>query len=84
VARRRPNEPPEGTLWGFRHIGLPEGGIEWTLTVERTDDPVRIAVVDQSPGIATRDGTALALSEGAMFARSWTSGTTLVRAAFRF
>jgi hypothetical protein len=76
--------PPEGTRWGFRHVGMGEEGIEWSLTIESSGEPVRIVVVDQSSGIPREGAEAVMLPGDVMFARSWVSGTTLVRAAFQF
>jgi hypothetical protein len=76
--------PPEGTRWGFRHVGSGDEEIEWSLTIESSGEPVRIVVVDQSSGIPQEGAGAVALPGDVMFARSWVSGTTLVRAAFQF
>jgi hypothetical protein len=76
--------PPKGTRWGFRHVGSGDEEIEWSLTVESSGEPIRIVVVDQSSGIPQEGAGALALPGDVMFARSWVSGTTLVRAAFQF
>lgn len=76
--------PPAGTRWGFRHVGSGEEEIEWSLTIENSGEPIRIVVVDQSSGIPQEGVGAVALPGDVMFARSWVSGTTLVRAAFLF
>ena len=44
--------------------------------------PVRITVVDQSPGI--ENPSAARLGPDAMYARSWVAGTTLVRRSYAF
>jgi hypothetical protein len=76
--------PPEGTRWGFRHVGSGGEEVEWSLTVESSGEPIRVVVVDQSGGMPRGGAGAAALPADVMFARSWVSGTTLVRAAFRF
>ena len=75
---------PRGTRWGFRHVGLAESGVEWSLTVEASAEPLKIVVVDQSSGIPEGEGFTRRLPPGATFARSWVSGTTLARSAFQF
>lgn len=76
--------PPDGTRWGFRHVGSGGEEIEWSLTIESSGEPIRIVVVDQSSGIPQEGAGAVALPGDVMFARSWVSGTTIVRAAFQF
>ncbi|HEX8338801.1 MAG TPA: M28 family peptidase [Pyrinomonadaceae bacterium] len=72
----------EGAVWGFRHIGAGDEGFELKLAVDPAGGPVRLTVVDQSPGIdapaAARPGP------DAMYARSWVAGTTLVRRSYAF
>lgn len=71
-----------GAVWGFRHIGAGEEGFELKLVVDPVAGPVRITVVDQSPGID--DPAAARLGPDAMYARSWVAGTTLVRRSYVF
>ncbi|HVG28190.1 MAG TPA: M28 family peptidase, partial [Pyrinomonadaceae bacterium] len=72
----------EGAIWGFRHIGAGDEGFELKLVVDPAAGPVRITVVDQSPGV---DDTAAArLGPDAIYARSWVAGTTLVRRSYAF
>jgi hypothetical protein len=84
LGRAVSDPPPEGMRWGFRHVGSGDEEVEWSLTIESSGEPVRIVVVDQSSGIPREGAGAAALPADAMFARSWVSGTTLVRAAFRY
>jgi hypothetical protein len=72
----------EGAVWGFRHVGAGDDGFELKLVVDRAAGPVRITVVDQSPGIENPD--AARLGPNAMYARSWVAGTTLVRRSYAF
>ena len=72
----------EGPVWGFRHIGAGEGGFELKLVVDPTAGPVRLTVVDQSPGVD--DPAAARLGPDTMYARSWVAGTTLVRRSYSF
>jgi hypothetical protein len=72
----------EGAVWGFRHIGAGDEGFELKLAVDPAGGPVRITVVDQSTGID--DQAAARLGPDAMYARSWVSGTTLVRRSYEF
>jgi hypothetical protein len=72
----------EGAVWGFRYIGAGDEGFELKLVVDPADGPVRITVVDQSPGID--DPAAARLGPNAMYARSWVAGTTLVRRSYAF
>jgi hypothetical protein len=74
--------PPDGVRWGFRHIGLRDEGIVWTITLAASGDPVKIVVVDQTSGISTREGAPL--PDDLAFARSWVSGTTLARTAVAY
>ena len=71
-----------GAVWGFRHIGADEDGFELKLVVDPAAGPVRLTVVDQSPGID--DPAAARLGPDAMYARSWVAGTTLVRRSYAF
>jgi hypothetical protein len=71
-----------GAVWGFRHIGASDEGFELKLVVDPAAGPVRITVVDQSPGID--DPAAARLGPDAMYARSWVAGTTLVRRSYAF
>ena len=72
----------EGSVWGFRHIGAGDEGFELKLVLDPAAGPVRLTVVDQSPGI---DAPAAArLGPDAMYARSWVAGTTLVRRSYAF
>jgi hypothetical protein len=72
----------EGAVWGFRHIGGGDEGFELKLVVDPAAGPVRITVVDQSPGV---DNPAAArLGPDTMYARSWVAGTTLVRRSYAF
>ena len=52
------------------------------LVVDPAGGPVRITVVDQSPGI--ENPAAARLGPDAMYARSWVAGTTLVRRSYAF
>jgi hypothetical protein len=72
----------EGAVWGFRHIGADDEGFELKLVVDPAGGPVRITVVDQSPGIENL--AAARLGPDAMYARSWVAGTTLVRRSYAF
>ncbi|HEX8290946.1 MAG TPA: M28 family peptidase, partial [Pyrinomonadaceae bacterium] len=72
----------EGAVWGFRHIGAGDEGFELKLVVDLAAGPVRITVVDQSPGID--DPAAARLGADEMYARSWVAGTTLVRRSYAF
>jgi hypothetical protein len=72
----------EGAVWGFRHIGAGDEGFELKLVVDPAGGPVRITVVDQSPGI--EDPAAARLGPDTMYARSWVAGTTLVRRSYTF
>lgn len=72
----------EGAVWGFRHIGAGDEGFELKLVGDPAGGPVRITVVDQSPGID--DPAAARLGPDAMYARSWVAGTTLVRRSYAF
>ena len=72
----------EGSVWGFRHIGAGDDGFELKLVADPAAGPVRITVVDQSPGI--EDPAAARLRPDAMYARSWVAGTTLVRRSYAF
>ncbi len=72
----------QGTVWGFRHIGAGDEGFELKLGIDPEGGPVRIAVVDQSPGIESPG--AYRLAPDAMYARSWVAGTTLVRFSSTF
>ena len=72
----------EGAVWGFRHIGTGDEGFELKLVVDPAGGPVRITVVDQSPGIENPD--AARFGPDAMYARSWVAGTTLVRRSYAF
>jgi hypothetical protein len=72
----------EGPVWGFRHIGAGEGGFELKLVVDPAAGPVRLTVVDQSPGVD--DPAAARLGPDTMYARSWVAGTTLVRRSYSF
>ena len=72
----------ESTLWGFRHIGAGDDGFELKLVVDPAAGPVRLTVIDQSPGID--DAATARLGPDAMYARSWVAGTTLVRRSFAF
>lgn len=72
----------EGTVWGFRHIGAGDEGFELKLVIDPAGGPVRITVVDQSPGIEIPGANRLA--PDAMVARSWVAGTTLVRCSYSF
>ncbi|HEX7316982.1 MAG TPA: M28 family peptidase [Pyrinomonadaceae bacterium] len=72
----------EGAVWGFRHIGAGDAGFELKLVVDPAAGPLRITVVDQSPGI---ENPAVArLGPDAMYARSWVAGTTLARRSYAF
>jgi len=71
-----------GTVWGFRHVGGGDAGFELKLAVDPAAGPVRITVVDQSPGVD--DPAAARLGPDTMYARSWVAGTTLVRRSFAF
>jgi hypothetical protein len=71
-----------GAVWGFRHIGAGDEGFELKLIVDPAGGPVRITVVDQSPGID--DAAGARLGPDAMYARSWVAGTTLVRRSYAF
>jgi hypothetical protein len=72
----------EGAVWGFRHVGAGDDGFELKLVVDPAAGPVRVTVVDQSPGID--DPAAARLGPDAMYARSWVAGTTLVRRSYAF
>jgi Peptidase family M28 len=72
----------EGVVWGFRHIGGGDDGFELKLIVDPTGGPVRVTVVDQSPGI--ENPAAARLGPDTMYARSWVAGTTLVRRSYAF
>ncbi|MDT4952933.1 MAG: hypothetical protein QOJ02_1071 [Acidobacteriota bacterium] len=72
----------EGAVWGFRHIGAGDEGFELKLFVDPAGGPVRITVVDQSPGI--ENPAAARLEPDAMYARSWVAGTTFVRRSYAF
>jgi hypothetical protein len=72
----------EGAVWGFRHIGAGDEGFELKLVVNPAAGPVRVTVVDQSPGV--EDPAAARLGPDAMYARSWVAGTTLVRRSYAF
>jgi hypothetical protein len=72
----------EGAVWGFRHIGAGDEGFELKLAVDPAGGPVRITVVDQSPGIDAPD--AARPGPDGMYARSWVAGTTLVRRSYSF
>jgi hypothetical protein len=72
----------EGAIWGFRHIGTDDDGFELKLVVDPAAGPVRITVVDQSPGVI--ELAAARLGPDAMYARSWIAGTTLVRRSYAF
>ena len=52
------------------------------LVVDPAGGPVRITVVDQSPGI--ENPAAALLGPDTMYARSWVAGTTLVRRSYAF
>ena len=71
-----------GVVWGFRHIGAGDEGFELKLAVDPSAGPVRLTVIDQSPGLP--DPAAVRLGEDAMYARSWVAGTTLVRLSYTF
>jgi hypothetical protein len=76
---------PANICWGFRHVGLPEEGIEWILEIEPSSAPIEITVVDQSfelPALPNPDSKQL--PGEIMAARSWIANSTLVRAAFSF
>jgi hypothetical protein len=72
----------EGAVWGFRHIGAGDEGFELKLVVDPAGGPVRITVVDQSPGI--ENPAAAPLEPDTMYARSWIAGTMLVRRSYAF
>jgi len=72
----------EGAVWGFRHIGAGDEGFELKLVLDPAGGPVRITVVDQSPGI--ENPAAARLGPDTMYARSWVAGTTLVRRSYAF
>ncbi len=72
----------EGAVWGFRHVGAGDEGFELKLVADPAAGPVRITVVDQSPGVG--DPAAARLGPDAMYARSWVAGTTLVRRSYAF
>jgi hypothetical protein len=72
----------EGGVWGFRHVGAGDDGFELKLVVDPSAGPVRVTVVDQSPGVD--DPAAARLGPDAMYARSWVAGTTLVRRSYAF
>jgi hypothetical protein len=72
----------EGAVWGFRHVGAGDDGFELKLVVDPAGGPVRITVVDQSPGI--ENPAATRLGPDAMYTRSWVAGTTLVRRSYAF
>jgi hypothetical protein len=57
-----------GAVWGFRHIGAGDEGFELRLVVDPAAGPVRVTVVDQSPGV--EDPAAARLGPEAMYARS--------------
>jgi hypothetical protein len=63
-------------------IGAGDVGFVLKLVVEPAGGPVRITVVDQSPGIESPG--AERLGPDAMYARSWVAGTTLVRRSYAF
>jgi Peptidase family M28 len=75
-------EAAGGVVWGFRHIGGSDEGFELKLAVDPSAGPVRLTVIDQSPGVP--DPAAVRLGEDAMYARSWVAGTTLVRLSYTF
>jgi hypothetical protein len=75
-------EAAGGVVWGFRHIGAGDEGFELKLAVDPSAGPVRLTVIDQSPGVP--DPAAVRLGEDAMYARSWVAGTTLVRLSYTF
>ncbi|HEX6183320.1 MAG TPA: M28 family peptidase [Pyrinomonadaceae bacterium] len=75
-------EAAGGVVWGFRHIGVGDEGFELKLAVDPSAGPVRLTVIDQSPGVP--DPAAVRLGEDAMYARSWVAGTTLVRLSHTF
>jgi hypothetical protein len=72
---------PPDVRWGFRHVGLRPEGIVWSVTVEPSSERVDVVVVDQTPGIPAGGPR---MTSDLMFARSWVSGTTLVRTAATF
>ncbi|HEX8117708.1 MAG TPA: hypothetical protein VF521_10595, partial [Pyrinomonadaceae bacterium] len=72
----------EGAVWGFRHLGAGDEGFELKLVADPAGGPVRLTVVDQSPGI--ENPAAPRLGPDAMYARSWVAGTTLVRRSYAF
>lgn len=78
------NPPPAGVRWGFRHIGLREEGIVWTIAVAASAEPLKIVVVDQTNGLPATAAGEASLPDDMMFARSWVSGTTLARTAASF
>ncbi|HEX8117774.1 MAG TPA: hypothetical protein VF521_10930, partial [Pyrinomonadaceae bacterium] len=80
--RARGADAAEGAVWGFRHVGAGGEGFELKLAVDPAAGPVRITVVDQSPGVD--DPSAARLGPDTMYARSWVAGTTLVRRSYAF
>jgi hypothetical protein len=72
---------PRDVRWGFRHVGLRPEGIVWSVTVEPSSERVDVVVVDQTPGTPAGGPR---MTSDLMFARSWVSGTTLVRTAASF
>ncbi|WP_156338759.1 M20/M25/M40 family metallo-hydrolase [Chondromyces crocatus] len=71
----------QGQRWGFRHVGLEEDGLAFTLEVAAESAPLRLRVVDQRfelpPEVPVRPADMAAC-------RSWITDSTLVSEVFAF
>ena len=73
---------PPGERWGFRHMGMREGGLRFDIEVSARGGEVRLRVVDQSfelppLGVPPRP-------PGLVAARSWIADSTLVSREMAF